>query len=106
MRHTASGHLRHCVITSPLCHHHHHRCVIAVVAIASLPLRHRCRYCRVVMSLSSLSSHCCCCCCCCCRVVVVAFISPFWCTWGCWTASVGGPSSIAWDAAAIVGERR
>src|SRR6267142_2395463 len=55
----------------------------------------------VVLWLSQLSLHHCG------RVVVVvAFISPFWCTWGCWTASVGGPSSIAWDAAAIVGECR
>src|SRR6266850_6685447 len=91
-------------LLSPLlCHHcHSHR----VIAIALLSLHCHCHCHRVVTLLSSSSLCCCCCCCCCCRVVVVAFISPFWCTWGFWTASAGGPSSIAWDAAAIVGERR
>ena len=52
------------------CHHCH---VITVVVVA------------VVVVTLLLLSHCCCCHVVVVVVVVVTFISPFWCTWGCWT---------------------
>src|SRR6267142_1733456 len=67
-------------------------CVMVVVIVASwlLPWLLHCHC--VITSLSSLSSHCCHCRCCC-RIHLALLVHM-----GCWTASAGGPSSIAWDA--------
>ena len=52
--------------------------------------------------MSSLLSHCFCCCCHC--HVHLAL----WGAWGCWTKGehADGSSSIAWNAAAVVGEHK